>query len=75
MLSCDGPDSDNDDKTVKQKNSVLKCDNYATFCTGVCQWGYKTKQCQMLKRNDKVMNCKMDTTGCVQYTWPVLQYQ
>ena len=22
MLSCDGPDSDTDDKTVKQKNSV-----------------------------------------------------
>jgi len=23
MLSCDGPDSDNEDKTVKLKNSVL----------------------------------------------------
>jgi hypothetical protein len=22
MLSCDGPDSDSDDKTVKQKNNV-----------------------------------------------------
>jgi hypothetical protein len=23
---------------------------------------------------EKVKNCKMDTTGCVKYTWPVLQY-
>jgi len=23
---------------------------------------------------EKVKNCKMDTTGYVKYTWPVLQY-